>query len=150
MRLRLAATIVAIAAMLWFGSTPKPPIPGPSPAPLEIDLSSAFQGETAADDAAALAAMADELANVIEWDGKQTAPALTTGKSLDLMRTRTREFLMKGESLGERHPKMRQIVADYLQTKLGSSGGAISPEQRASWVSAYREVARASRSAIKK
>jgi hypothetical protein len=92
--------------------------------------------------------MSAAVAEMIEWDGKQPEPMLTTARSLDQLRTRTREFLCKGESIGERNPKVRQIVGDYLESHLGTSGGAITPEQRASWVSAYREVSRAARYAI--
>ena len=146
MRTRVAVILIAVAAALYFFSAP---VRSPDPRPAtEIDLSSAFQGGRASDDAATLAAMSDEVANVIEWDGAQTEPILTTGRSLDQLRTRTREFLCRGESLGERHPKMRQIVGDYLETKLGTAGGNITPEQRAAWVAAYREVARSARNAI--
>ena len=146
---RVAYALVALAAGLWFFQ-PAKVAPSPPAPPMEIDLTAAFRGERAAEDASALAAMADEIANVIEWDGAQQEPALTTAKSLDLLRTRTREFMCRGESLGERNPKMRQIVGDYLETRLGTAGGAITSEQRAAWVSAYREIARASRHAVKK
>lgn len=146
MRTRVAIVLIAAAAALYFFSAPgRSPEPQPRP---EIDLSAAFQGPTAADDAATVAAMADEVASVIEWDGAQAEPLLTTGRSLDQLRTRTREFLCRGESLGERHPRVRQIVGDYLETKLGTAGGSITPEQRAAWVSAYREIARSARHAI--
>jgi hypothetical protein len=146
MRVRIAVLLIALAAAMYFFAAPtRSPDPQPRP---EIDLTSAFQGETAADDAATIAAMADEVASVIEWDGAQAEPLLTTGRSLDQLRTRTRQFLCRGESLGERHPKVRQIVGDYLETKLGTAGGSITPEQRAAWVAAYREIARSARHAI--
>ena len=148
MRTRISVLLIAIAAALYFFSAPSRS-PEPTPA-TEIDLSSAFQGDRAAEDAATLSSMADEIANVVEWDGAQAEPVLTSGKSLDQLRTRTREFLCRGESLGERHPKMRQIVGDFLESKLGVAGGSITPEQRAAWVAAYREVARAARNAIQK
>lgn len=148
-RVRLSIALFAAAAGMWFFSAPSRGPQPPAP-PMEIDLTAAFRGEKASDDAVTLAAMADEIANVIEWDGKQAEPALTTGKSLDQLRTRAREFMCRGESIGERNPKARQIIADYLETKLGSAGGAVSPDQRAAWVAAYREIARASRHAVAK
>lgn len=148
MKFRLAMALIGLAAALHFWSvSPKSPIGPPSP-PLEIDLTGAFQGEKAADDAALLAEMSAAVADMIEWDGKQPEPLLTTARALDQLRTRTREFLCKGESIGERNPKVRQIVGDFLESHLGTSGGAITPEQRASWVSAYREVSRSARYAI--
>ena len=144
----IGVSLLAAAAVVFFatGRESAPPAP---PAPVaEIDLTGAFRGPTAAEDAMLVASMADEVGGVIEWDGRQAEPKLTTGKALDQLRTRTREFLCRGESLGERHPRMRQIVADYLETKLGVAGGTITPEQRAAWVAAYREVSRAARHVV--
>jgi hypothetical protein len=148
MRFKIAMGLLGLAAALYFFTAPTRIPPGPPSPPLEIDLSSGFQGPRAADDAALLSEMAAAVAENIEWDGKQPEPLLKTAHSLDQLRTRTREFLCKGESIGERNPKVRQIVGDYLESKLGTSGGAITPEQRASWVSAYREVSRAASYAI--
>jgi hypothetical protein len=120
----------------------------PQVEPGSIDLTAAFIGPTAAADASLLAAMADEVAGVIEFDGKQDKPLLTTGHQLDQLRTRTREWLMRGESLGERQPKVRQIVGEYLESKLGHSGGEITAAQRDSWVAAYRDIARSARHAL--
>ena len=148
MRFRAALALIGLAAAIYFWSaTSQSPVGPPSP-PLEISLAGAFQGPNAAADAALLAEMAAAVAEMIEWDGKQPSPLLTTGHSLDQLRNRTREFLCKGESIGERNPRVRQIVGDFLESHLGTSGGAITPEQRASWVSAYREVSRSARYAI--
>lgn len=148
MRFRIAMGLFGMAAAIYCFTAPTRLPPAPPAPPLEIDLAGAFIGEKAADDATLLAEMSAAVADIIEWDGKQTEPALTTARSLDQLRTRTREFLCKGESIGERNPKVRQIVGDFLESRLGTSGGAITPEQRAAWVSAYREVSRAARHAI--
>lgn len=147
MKERIALLLLAVAVGVHFLTASTAHTPTPNPA-LEIDLSSAFSGPTAAEDAAALAAMSDAIADMIEWDGSQEKPMLTSGKSLDALRTRTRQFMFKGSSLGDRHPKMRQIVSDYLDAHLGNSGGEITAEQRAAWVNAYREIARSARHAI--
>lgn len=146
-KVAISVLLIGIAAALHFFAAPTP-VPQPPVAPPEIDLTAAFQGEHAAADAAVLASMSEEIANVIEWDGRQPEPVLVNGKSLDQLRTRTREFMLRGQSLGERHPRMREIVGEYLEKKLGTSGGSVTPEQRAAWAAAYREVARASRHAI--
>ena len=147
MRFRLAVLLLAVAAGLYWFSAGSSPDARPEPA-AELDLTAAFQGASAPQDAATVATMADEIANVIEWDGQQDQPALATGHAIDQMRTRTREFLVRGQSLGERHPRMRQLVGEYLEAKLGTAGGNVTAEQRAAWVAAYREVARAARYAI--
>ncbi len=148
MKARLAILLL-VAAAIAYAMSPATPGPAPTPTPpAAIDLVGAFQGANAADDAATLAAMADEIASVIEWDGEQESPALKTGRALDELRTRTREFMCRGESLGEKHPAMRQKVSDYLDEQLGNSGGEVTPEQRAKWVNAYREISRSARHAI--
>ena len=147
MRSRLAVLLLVAAVIAWaLSSAPTPP-PPPAP-PGAVDLTGAVQGATAADDAATLAAMAEEIANVIEWDGKQEKPALSTGRSLDALRTRTREFMCRGVSLGDKHPAARTAIASYLDGQLGNSGTEVTEEQRAKWVSAYREIARSARHAI--
>lgn len=144
---RIGIALLVLAAILWASKGRDAPPPAPAP-PGEIDLSGAFQGVTAADDAATLAAMADEIASVIEWDAAQDSPALKTGRSLDALRTQTREFMCRGQSLGEKHPRARQIISDYLDAQLGNGGGELTPEQKAKWVKCYREIARSARHAI--
>lgn len=137
-----------IAAAVVYAATARTPVPPPPVAPPAIDLSTAFTGPDAAKDAATLGAMADALADMIEWDGRQEEPLLKTGRSLDELRTRARKFVCDGQSLGERHPKMRELVGDYLDKQLGGGGGEVTDDQRAAWVNAYREVARSARHAI--
>ena len=148
MKTRLAVLLLVAALIAWaLSSAPTPPSPAPAP-PAAIDLVGAFQGATAADDAATLAAMADEIADIIEWDGRQESPMLKTGRMLDELRTQTREFMCRGESLGEKHPAARTAIGAYLDEQLGNGGGEVTPEQRAKWVGAYREIARSARHAI--
>lgn len=141
----MAAALLGVALAINVSS-----LGGPRPQvePGSLDLTAAFVGPTAGTDASLLAAMADEVANVIEFDGKQDKPLLATGHQLDQLRTRTREYLLRGESLGERQPKVRQIVGEYLEAKLGHSGGEITAAQRDSWVAAYRDIARSARHAL--
>lgn len=142
-----ALMLVAAAALYWWAGGRQSPPPPPPPA-AEIDLTSAFSGPTAGEDASSLAAMCEAVADMIEWDGAQPEPLLSTGKALDQLRTRTRQFQFRGQSLGDRHPKMRQIVGDFLAAHLGSDGGKVTVEQRAQWVSTYREIAKAARHAV--
>lgn len=143
-----AAITLLIAAAAIYMATARTPVPKPPVAPPAIDLTSAFTGVDAAKDAATLASMSGSLADMIEWDGQQAEPLLKTGRALDELRTRARQFICEGKSLGEKHPKMCEIVGDYLQSQLGDDGGEITPEQRAAWVNAYREIARSARYAF--
>jgi hypothetical protein len=112
-----------------------------------MDLRGAFSGPDAGTDATLVAAMADEIAYAILFDGRLEKPAMTTATQFDTLRTRTREFLCQGESIGDRNPRARQIIGDYLDKQLGNNGGPVTDSQRQAWVTAYEEVARASRAA---
>ena len=138
-RSRLTACLVAVAVAAYF-------IPAAAPTPQpdgELNLSKAFSGLTALEDASLVSALCGEIADVIDWDALMGSPVLTTGNKLDTLRTRSREMFCRGESIGDRQPKMRDLVAKFLDSRLGVSGGPVTPEQRAAWVSAYREIARA-------
>lgn len=121
----------------------------PDSRPTDIELRGKFVGPDAAQDAAIVAGLAGELANEIEWDGKQDNPFLQTGVDFDTLRTRARELRCNGESLGDKHPKVRAAVATYLNAQVGTSGGPISPADRANWVAAYREIAEAASNAAR-
>jgi gluconate kinase len=56
-------------------------------------------------------------------------------------------LLCRGESLGAKHPLARDAIEAYLNATAGTSGGPLTPEQRAAWVKAYREVAAAAEAA---
>ena len=142
--------ILVVIAGIWWMSQPGPAEPTPAPQPPgELDLAGAFSGETAADDAAIVAALAGELADCIEFDRMTSDPLLVSGVALDQLRTRSREFRCDGRILGEQHPELARRVGDYLDKKLGNAGGPVTPEQLSKWVSCYREIERAATRAIR-
>jgi hypothetical protein len=148
MNIRIAIALALGALAFWLNQKPEvQPAPKPN-VPVAIDLSGSFDGPDAAVDCAIVAAMASEIADVIEWDGMQSEPLLTTGVALDQMRTRTREFLCKGVSLGEKYPLLRQKVASYLDEQVGNDGGELTPAARDKWVKAYRDIARSASAVV--
>jgi hypothetical protein len=150
LRARIASVIVLIAAAWWLSGnqTPAPPTPTPTPA-VGLDLHGLFVGPDAAADATTLAALADEIAAEIEWDGQQSEPWLTTGVAFDELRTRARAARMRGTSIGERQPRVRDAIAAYLDEQVGNAGGPVDASDRAAWVAAYRNIAGACRHAIR-
>jgi hypothetical protein len=145
-----AAAALAAAAVLWnAGRDEAAPTPAPGPAPGALDLRGTFVGPDASADAATTAAYLDEVAAELEWDGMQPDPFFKTGVMLDELRIRARELRTKGVSLGEKHPRAREAIKNYLDTHAGKSGGPLTPEQRSAWVSAFREVARAAADAAR-
>ena len=146
MRYRFAIVALLLAAAVW-ATAPTPVDENPGPPP-EIDLRGEFVGETSASDASIMAELADAIADTIEYDAKQDQPGLVTATAFDQLRTRAREFLCCGISLGDRHPRVRETVGDYLDSQLGNDGGPVTPTQRDVWVHCYREIARACRAAI--
>lgn len=146
-RYTLAGVLLALAA--WhFASTGPAPAPGPD-TPAALDLRGKFVGPTAAADAATFAALTLELADVLEHDGTLEHPHLTTATAFDDLRQRARELRMRGQSLGDRHPRARDAVAAYLEKAVGTSGGPVTPEARASWVAAYRTIGEAAANAAR-
>lgn len=122
--------------------------PAPKPAPASgFSLTGKFVGATAAEDAAVLAALCDELARYIEFDGQKESPRLKTGVQLDELRVAAREGRTRGVSIGARQPKARDAIEAFLVSSLGISGGPVSAEQRAKWVDALFEISRAASSA---
>lgn len=140
----IAAALIAAAALVW-SNQKGTPSPTPTPAPAALDLRGKFVGPTAAADAATVAALLDELAAEIEYDGTKPEDVrlIKTGAAVDDLRIRARELRCRGESLGARHPLVRDAIKDYLDHAAGTAGGPLSPAQRAAWVAAYREISQA-------
>lgn len=150
-----AAVACVVAALLLWHHESQPIDDGrPTPAPGavgELDLTGLFTGPTAAEDAAALAALCDELGNYVQDDGDLAKPRLTTGWQIADLRAAARDIRLKGETFGSRQPAVRDAVKTYLDRPevLGKNGGPISPKDRARWVAAFKDIARAAEAAIK-
>jgi hypothetical protein len=136
----MACVVAAAAVCVQFVDAPAPappPIPdGP------VVLRGKFNGD-AADDAPVISSMFNEIADEMEWDGKQSQPFYKTGAAMDVLRTRAREMRCRGNRLGDKHPGVRDAIHRYLDDAVGVDGGPLTPEQRAKWVAAYRTIARA-------
>jgi len=141
----LAVGLVIGAAVVWSASLhdqAAPPAPAPAPAPSGLHLRGLFKGPTASEDAAAIGALCSELADEIEWDGRQAEPFLKTGVAFDDLRQRSRELRCRGVSIGARQPAARDAIKTYLEDQVGTAGGPVTPEQRAKWVDALRAIGR--------
>lgn len=139
----LAAGALLVAAAIAF--MPSKPTPQPVPVPVPPDaftLRGKFIGPSAASDAATFSALCDELASCIEYDGAHDQ-RLKTGVAFDELRIAAREMRCRGESIGARQPQVRDSVRKFLDDAVGSSGGPVTPESRAAWVAALRDLARA-------
>lgn len=139
----LAAVALLVAAAIAFMPSKAAPTPQPVPVPPDaFTLRGKFVGPTAAEDSSIMAALCGELADCIEYDGKHDQ-RLKTGVAFDELRIAAREMRCRGESIGARHPAVRDAVHKFLDDAVGSSGGPVTPESRAAWVSALRDLARA-------
>lgn len=138
-RIGIAAALTLAA---WLAATGRPVERPVAPAG-DIVLAGKWVGPTGAADAAVCAALFAELADEIEWDGTQEHPTLATGVAFDELRTRARDLRCRGERIGTRQPHARDAIKTYLETKLGTSGGPVTAEQRAAWVAAFRTIAEA-------
>ena len=137
--------ILAAGAMVAFSILENgKPSPAPGPAPVVgLDLRGRFVGVDAAADAATTAALLEELASQIEWDGQQSEPRLRTGAAFDDLRRSARELRCRGVSLGARQPAVRDEIKRFLDAEAGTEGGPVDAAARAKWVRAYRAVSQA-------
>ena len=139
----VAAVALLVAAVIAFAPSRQAPAPSPAPVPPDaFSLRGKFIGPTAAEDASTMAALCGELAECIDYDGKHDQ-RLKTGVAFDDLRIAAREMRCKGESIGARQPQVRDAVHRFLDDAVGSSGGPVTPESRAAWVSALRDLSRA-------
>jgi hypothetical protein len=135
--------LVVAAAISFIPSRSSTPKPDPAPVPPDaFSLRGKFIGEQAASDASVMSALCAELADCIEYDGSHDQ-RLKTGVAFDELRIAARDLRCKGESIGARQPQVRDAVHKFLDDAVGSSGGPVTPESRAAWVSALRDLARA-------
>jgi len=143
--------ILAAGAMVAFAILEsRTPAPAPGPAPVVgLDLRGRFVGVDAATDAATTAALLEELAGQIEWDGQQTEPRLRTGAAFDDLRRAARELRTRGVSLGARQPAVRDEIKRFLDAEAGTEGGPVDAAARAKWVRAYRAVSQAATEATR-
>jgi hypothetical protein len=143
--------ILAAGAMVAFAireTRTTPPAPGPAPV-VGLDLRGRFVGPDAAADAATTAALLEELAGQIEWDGSQAEPRLRTGAAFDDLRRAARELRTRGVSLGARQPAVRDEIKRFLDAEAGTEGGPVDAAARARWVKAYRAVSQAAAEATR-
>ena len=139
----VAAIALLIAAVIAFAPQRQAPTPNPAPVPPDaFSLRGKFVGPTAAEDSSIMAELCGSLADCIEYDGNHDQ-RLKTGVAFDDLRVAAREMRCKGESIGARQPAVRDAVHKFLDDAVGSSGGPVTPESRAAWVSALRDLARA-------
>jgi hypothetical protein len=147
-RKKAAAVALLLAAAVYAyrpsSNEPSPPVPVPPDA-----FTLRFVGEHAAADASMLSALLSELADCIERDGTLSEPRLKTGVAFDDLRVAAREARMRGESLGARQPAVRDAIHTFLDDAVGTSGGPVTPESRAAWVSAYRDLSEAAAEAVR-
>jgi hypothetical protein len=143
--------ILAAGGMVAFAiRESRTPPPAPAPAPVVgLDLRGRFVGPDAAADAATTAALLEELAGQIEWDGQQSEPRMKTGAAFDDLRRAARELRTRGVSLGARQPAVRDAIKAFLDAEAGTEGGPVDAASRAKWVRAYRAVSAAAAEATR-
>lgn len=147
----IGAALLAALAYVWAGNRATEPTPAPGPAPdAEIVLKGKFSPHPeAAAHAAQLAALFGEVADELEFDAMEEHPAWTSGQAMDDLRVRAFHLRLRGQLLGDIHPKVREAVKAYLDGKLGTSGAPLTPAQKAEWISAYRQIRDAADEALR-
>lgn len=148
---KAAALGLVVLALLLLPTGHHEDTPSPAPDPGPLALRGAFIGPTASEDAGIVGALCSELADEIEFDGARPEADryLKTGVSVDELRKAARTLRCRGLSIGDRQPKARDAIATYLDDHVGTDGGPLTPEVRAAWVTAYRDIGRAASDAAK-
>lgn len=148
---KLAAVGLLVLALLLMPRARRDEAPTPDDNAGPLVLDGDFLGSTASEDASLIGALCHELADEIEFDGSQPEADryLKSGVAVDELRKAARVLRCRGISIGDRQPKARDIIAAYLDAKVGTDGGPLKPEQRAAWVAAYRDIGRAATDAAK-
>lgn len=143
------AALVAAAAVVWATSGQREAGPTPPPDAGPISFKGLWTGPTASEDAALVGALCTEIGDELAFDASQPQPYLTTGVAIDDLRKTSRVLRCRGISIGDRQPLARDAIAKYLDEKVGTDGGPLTPQSRAAWVAAYRELGRAITDAAK-
>lgn len=143
------AAMVAAAVLVWATSGGREAGPTPVPDAGPVSFKGLFTGPTASEDAALVGALCTEIGDEIAYDQSQPQPYLTTGVAIDELRKSARILRCRGISIGDRQPLARDAIAKYLDEKVGADGGPLTPQSRAAWVAAYRELGRAITDAAK-
>ena len=139
----VAVVALLAAAAIAFLPSKQAPAPTPAPAPPDaFTLRGKFIGPTAGSDSSIMAELCGSLADCIEYDGSHDQ-RLKTGVAFDELRIAAREMRCRGESIGARQPAVKDAVHKFLDDAVGSSGGPVTPESRAAWVAALRDLSRA-------
>lgn len=148
-RTAIAAGLVLLAVLLMPRGNTQPENPTPEPDAGPLSLKGMFLGASASEDAALVGCLCDELADEIEFDGTQPEPYLKSGVAVDELRKAARVMRCRGISIGDRQPTARDAIAAYLDQHVGTDGGPLTAEQRAAWVTAYRDIGRAANDAAR-
>lgn len=138
--------VAGAAAALYFGPRLAPSVPQPPPLTSDApDLRGVFARNSdrrqARDDARAAGALLEGLAEVIAYDGKLVGPRLASGVHVEDLRLLAREFLLPGAALDGRYPGLADTLGGYLEQKVGTDGGQLTPERREAWRRAYEALA---------
>lgn len=145
----IGAALLVLLAWSWSSGNRQEPTPAPAPAGPIVLRGKFSPTPAAAADAATLAALFAELADEVEWDASQPEPLIKSGVAFDDLRVRAFDLRLRGESIGQRHPRVREAIKAYLDSTAGTSGRPLTPEQRSAWVAAYRDVSRAAEEATR-
>ena len=135
-----------LAASYLSSANPAPVPPAPSPVPDNwpaLDLRGAFVGPDAQADATTTESLLRGLADAVAWDGKQSAPRLTTAAEFDDLRKNARDFRMEGITLGAKQPLAKDRIAAFLDAAVGTDGGPVDAAERVNWVRAFQDISKA-------
>lgn len=134
---------LGLAAWCLWGyrpSTPRPDLPPDGPNLVAAFATNGDRTEAQLH-AHTFATICASLADCFEYDASRPEPLLKTGVQIDELRRGVRQTRMKGWSFVAKYPDLGPRVEEFLVAELGTSGGTLTPEQRAKWIAAFRRLA---------
>lgn len=151
------AAVAAAVAWLALGmpgfQQPAPSPDGPAPIVTTLDLRAAFAGESdrakARHDAHLLGHLTDWLADYLDADGKRPQPKFATGGQVEDLRVEACYWVTQGGTFGAKYPDLGPAIGAHLNAAVGAESADLTPETRAKWVRAFREIAVAALTAAK-
>lgn len=105
-------------------------------------------GYEARKDAKQFAALCQSLHDTLQGDWDQPVPYITTGEQVNTLRVVSRRVFKKGVSYNDSYPALKKTLEDHFSRHIDShygplkgSSGPLTPEVKAAWLLAFKELA---------
>lgn len=154
MRAAVVAAVLAWVALGMPNPLSRAPSPTPGPQPVDVlDLGAAFDSATDRDrakhDAHLLGHATNWLADYLEADGARPDPKYVSGGQVEDLRVELCWWITEGKMFGAQYPALGPAIGGHLEAIVGPESTDLTPDTRAAWVRAFREISHAAIKAVR-